>query len=549
MSWKKHILPGILTGVMLALAFPPLPMFMLAWIGLVPLLMAFETELAPKRPFLLVYITFFIYHYASNWWISSWQAESDPYLMAAGFATALVHPFFFFIPIGIYLYLKRKLGSGYALALLPFVWTAFEWFHNLGELSYPWLTLGYTQIYSHYWVQVSDLGGVWGASFLLVASNAILASVIIKNRNLRAAGENYSFWKTPGNLAKAGLLLVIIILPIVYGAFRIAEYGHDKLSSEKKNIRIGIIQPNINPWRKWDQSPIQQIRLHQHIQDSLSEAVGELDLAIWSETATSYINQEFNRRHNFRSLQNWIDRNGTALLTGFADFHVYGPEEDYPPTARDFPADSNSKYDTFNSALLLNAAPYDSLNPQIYHKMKLTPFAERLPYADLYPFAVEWFKWGVGISAWQLGKNQHNLTIMSDCCTTRIGPIICIESIYPEFCSDFTSKGAEILTVITNDAWYDYTPGPEQHYLIAAMRAIENRRYLARCANTGVSGFITPTGASILRAPQYTAVGIAGKIPLLDSVSPYVALGDWLPALCAIITIVVVIYSRFFRKR
>jgi apolipoprotein N-acyltransferase len=235
-----------------------------------------------------------------------------------------------------------------------------------------------------------------------------------------------------------------------------------------------------------------------------------------------------NYRHEIPFIQNWLDTSGTSLFTGFADFHIYPRGAKTPVTAKYF-RDSTQMYDAFNSALLLNPKPHDSLNPQIYHKINLTPFGERLPYASIFSFAKSWFEWSVGISSWGVGKEQKNLTLVNHGKTVEVGPIICIESIYPGFVNNYTKMGAGVLAIITNDGWYDYTEGPEQHYQIACMRAIENRRYIARCANTGVSGFITPTGTSLVRLPEYTSAGLSATIPVLKGESIYTRIGDVLP--------------------
>lgn len=235
-------------------------------------------------------------------------------------------------------------------------------------------------------------------------------------------------------------------------------------------------------------------------------------------------------------------------MTGFSQAEIYN-SENKPPTARQLHGDTSRYYKMYNAALMLNPYPFDENNPQMYQKMRLTPVAERFPYADQLTFAQDWLQWGVGISDWGMGRVQHNLTFYNKGTKFDIGSIICIESIYPGFCRNFTNKGANVLSVITNDAWYNYTIGPEQHYLIAAIRAIENRRYIARCANSGVTGFIAADGSTVLRAPKYEGVGVAASIPLLTGKSVYVLYGDWLPIACAIFSFVVLFLSNLILKR
>ncbi|MFN3270923.1 MAG: apolipoprotein N-acyltransferase, partial [Candidatus Kapaibacteriota bacterium] len=188
----------------------------------------------------------------------------------------------------------------------------------------------------------------------------------------------------------------------------------------------------------------------------------------------------------------------SSLLTGFADFRFLTPDEKPSFTTKYLFGDSSKPYDTYNSILLLN--PNNTF--QIYHKNRLTPFGEQIPYGEILGFAKEFLEWNVGISSWAKGTVQNILKMKTSKNECNIAPIICIESIYPDYCRSFVKKGAEIMVIITNDGWYDHTFGPLQHYLIAAVRAIENRRFVARCANTGISGVITPTGQTLIKAPQ-----------------------------------------------
>jgi apolipoprotein N-acyltransferase len=533
-------LSAVLAGTLLAISFPPMPFFILAFLAFVPILLTLSED-DVKRRYLLLYITFFIYHSGTNWWIGSWQADTDPYLTASSIILAFVHPFFFMVPFGLFFIIKKRISTNFALWSFPFFWTAFEWAHNLGELSYPWLSIGNTQIYNVYWVQFIDITGVWGASFLVAMLNILLVKLI----QLFSQSKNLSaIYSRTSGIVYTIAISVIIAIPIIYGIFRDKQYSHDKLKFENPHISVGIIQPAINPWRKWEISVDGMINLHFDIADSIISTGKKPQLVIWNETAIPRYTQ-VTVPHDYRYLTQWVNERGISLFTGFSELQFY-TEENKTVTARVDEGSDGGYYEPYNSSMLIN--PNDSGYPQSYRKMRLTPMAERLPYSEKIMFMKSWFEWGVGISAWGIGKEQKNLVVKSASDSIILGPIICIESIYPEFVANTAKNGAEFLVIITNDAWYDYTPGPEQHYLIAAMRAIENRRYIARCANTGVSGVISPMGKTISKLPQYQKLGLYEEIPLIKTVTFYSEYGDWFGLLVFLVTVILII-TAYTRKR
>lgn len=549
MKKSSYYLWAFLSGAFLALSFPPLPFNLLAFIAFMPLFHIFVKHKPKRGHFLLLYTAFFVYHLGANWWIGSFQADTDPFLLISAIGLAIAHPFFFFAPFVPFFYLQKKLGSNAALWAFPFFWTTFEWLHSLGDFSYPWLTIGYTQVYNLHWAQFADIAGVWGISFIVVLANVLIYKLSVHFSEYPKNSKGvWSFLKERKPMFLAVSLLLIVIIPVIYSISRHQEYKHTKLLQNNPAIKTAIIQPAINPWRKWEKSSFEQIKIHLDVQDSLIKTAGSQDLIIWCETAITFVGIEFNSGENIDYLMNCTDGGKSSFMTGFSYFKMYKRDDQLPKTVKYFLGDSAKPYSTFNSALMLNPEPFSSLNPQFYSKMRLTPFAERIPYEEHLTFLKQFVEWGVGISSWEKGRFQKPLHCINQNAKASIAPIICIESIYPAFCANFASLGANLFTIITNDAWYDYTVGPEQHYQIAVMRAIESRRYLARCANTGVSGFITPLGYSLQKLPQYERIGASEILPLLTAKTIYVKYGDWLPVSCLFGTIISIAFPFIKRK-
>ncbi|MCX7909335.1 MAG: apolipoprotein N-acyltransferase [Ignavibacteria bacterium] len=533
---KSKFLLGLLSGVFLALSYPPYPFFLFSFVAFLPILSVFNQV---KRKWLLVYLTFFIYHYATNWWISSWQKDTDPYLFVSGFAVAFVHPLLFMFPFAVLHLVSNKVGWNKAIAMFPFIWVAFEWLHSLGDLAYPWLTIGYTQTYNHLWIQISDIGGVWFVSFLILTIN-VLIYFGIEHYKKHSNDKIILLLKNKYSIA----VVVLLILPYLYGFVRVNEFNFQKLIKNFDIVRVGIIQPNINPWRKWEADAATQVRIHLKVQDSLYKVVPNIDMFVWSETAITLFDLDVNAKHNFEIFHSFIPKD-VGLLTGFADFRFLGQNEKPSFTTKYFFGDSTLAYETYNSILLLNP----DRTFEIYHKNRLTPFGEHIPYSQILGFAKSFLEWNVGISSWAKGREQNILELRTSKKRCKIAPIICIESIYPDYCRTFVKNGAELLVIITNDGWYDYTFGPLQHYLIATVRAIETRRFVVRCANTGISGIIDPTGSTLYRAPQYQQIGIAGDISKLNYTTIYTILGDFIPYISTGITFLLLLFTLFKRKR
>ncbi len=582
----------VLAGVLLGIGFAPLPLGVAALVGFLPLLVVLERTGGIGQTLRRLYVAFFAFHGVSNWWVSSWQREADPYLMVAGLALWLGHPFFFAMPMLAYKLIRDKRGRSQALAALPFVWTAFEWLHSLGELSYPWQALGYTQMYLTPLAQIADVTGVWGLTFIVVAVNSCVAHVWFvhaeEHERQPAKQANTMLVRIGTAITRSRLQVVAVVallfVPLLYGVWRVSIFQHQTLLLVNRTLMVGIIQPNINPWGKWQGGGHAQVLLQEQIQDSLNTALQassagkqRLELALWSETAIPYrILAPVNGLY-WSGLQHWVDTSRTALITGLPSDTVYASRQTAPPSAYVLARSYDTLYlDSYNSSTILyprssitdssttdNSTTDTTLHTttsttshltqsdspiaakvQVYRKMKLTPFAERVPYADAVGFLVKALTWGVGISGWQRGNIQWSLALpLTATDTTRIGTIICIESIYPDFVAGFVRSGAELLTVQTNDGWFNFTPGPHQHYAIAAMRAIETRRYIVRCANTGISGFITPLGTSLQQTPIDTRLGIAERIPLLQAQTLYVRLGDWLPKACTLLAVLWIVLA------
>ncbi|MBC8125111.1 MAG: apolipoprotein N-acyltransferase [Candidatus Kapabacteria bacterium] len=522
---------SIFSGVLLGLAFPQVVggfAGVIAFVAFVPLLLALADNGVKQTRWKLIgqlYATFVIFHGLTNWWVCSWQEQTDPYLFASGFALWLGHPFFLMMPFVALASIRKRLGVGWMLLCTPLAISGFEWLHGQTDASYPWLTTGYSLVHTPF-AQIADTVGVYGLSFLISVVNVIIVYVLLKKRT--------------GDLARKPIL-IIAALVLIWGAIGLVKQLMP--SSSSGTINVMLVQPNEDPWEKWGDAHV-QVLTHQNLVDSAHSAGRNVDLVVWSETAIPYTIRDPRYEPEWEALRSWTDTSDFSLITGYADMMVY-PIGQAPPSSRQSKIDRSIRFDIFNAAMLIN--PHHS-DVQVHRKSMLTPFAERLPFADQLTFAMSWIEWGVGISSWGKGQTRNPLPVVKGADTiANVGTIICIESIYPEVARDLVNNGADVLCIITNDAWYNRTWGPEQHFDIARMRAIEQRRSIVRCANSGITGFILPDGTDSPHpaiSPLTKGVAI-DRVQKVSTRTVYAVVGDPIPIFGLIFTLVAFIAARF----
>ncbi len=533
---RRHTSPPtwfllILSGVILGMAYPPNPVGIFGSIGLVPLLYALERARSLRQVIGWTYVSFVIFSALTSWWIGSWQAKTDPFLMISAVLLVLFHPLFFMVPLILYWLVRRATSPIYALVFLPFLWAGGEYIHALGDASYPWLTLGNTQTYNLYYIQFIEFTGVWGLSFLLMVQNCAIAAMFIStDMDVRLRRRIFT--------VGAWIVVATLVPAYLYGFWAVSQ---GRSSIPGRAMRITAVQPNEDPWEKWNQlDTTDHIRVNFSLSDQALRQGRRPDMFLWAENAIPYPMTQPGDTWEMRRMMAAVDSLGVPVMSGFPDFTRYAPGQ-APPSAKSMVVanglggSDTIRYDHFNSVGLF--VPRVGLTGA-YHKMQLVPFGERVPFADDVPFLISMLQWDVGISSWGKGKHVTLFHVPYHGDTAVGGSVICIESIYPNVVRRFVAKGAQFLTIITNDGWYLGTPGPLQHERIAIMRAIENRRAIARAGNTGISAFITPYGFIHDETDQGIATTTTGTISLRDDLTLYVRWGDWWPQLCIAVAVV-----------
>jgi len=505
----RFILASI-SGLMLGLAFPPVPTGVTAAFAFVPFFILFESIDRYGVAFRYSYLVFFIFNFLTLYWAGGYAFCKDIYQMIAGALLLLGHPFFFCVPIIALIFIRRHLGFKISIFIFPFLWVAFEYLHSLTEISFPWLTLGNTQTYDLTIIQFASFTGVYGISFWLLWLNVLgfllIAKIILKE------------WKPFSNKSILLLLgiLILYFLPKVYGTYIL---NHNDFS-RYNNVHVAVIQPNIDPFEKWSGNPDEPLAI---IQQQTNEVeYKSVDLVIWPETAPPFYVLHPGNRFYFDQIKSQTDTLNINLLTGIPDIYYYRETDVIPGSAKK--SVSGQYYDTYNSSMLLRPM---SEEIQKYAKIILVPFAERVPFSEALSF-LNAMQWNFGFGGWAHGKD----TTVFKCKTLKgeeikFSNMICYESIYPDLVASFVRRGAQFLTVITNDSWWGNTSGAYQHKQFSILRAVENRRWIVQCANGGISCFIDPLGNIVQQTNMYEQKTLLGNIEPRDQLTFYTCNGNW----------------------
>ncbi len=498
---QRNRLLLILSGVLLGISFPPFPFpfQLLMFFALVPYFIVIEKKKTLAEINRSTYLTFFFFNLITVYWVGSWQKGTDPFLMIAGGTLLFFNPLLFLIPSTLFYIARRSFNEKFALLAFPFFWITYEYVYMLTDISFPWLTLGSGLSHFTIFIQLADVIGAIGISVIVIYLNILFYKAFI---NYKISPKKFTSYA-------AGIIIIFAIV-IFYGSYRLSTF---KVSGHK--IKVALIQPNLDPWEKWeDNHPEEVTELYLKLS---REAVEQgAHFIVWPETALPVYLMSPAYYSTKDSIYKFLQETNSYLLTGMPDIHYYQGNEKILSDAK-YSKIGDFYYSTYNGILLLS--PY-TRSVQRYGKMKLVPFGEKVPFSDQLPFLGKFFKWGVGISGWNVGRDTSVFIVplkpgnSSGIDTLKVNGLVCYESVYPYFVTSFIRKGAELITIVTNDSWYGRSSGPYQHKEIAVLRAIENRKSVIRAANGGISCIINPLGQTLKETNLFTRTILVGDVPI-----------------------------------
>ena len=374
-----------------------------------------------------------------------------------------------------------RLGA-VGLFLAPAAWVATEFLRGYLFGGFPWVPLGNSQVTVLPIAQLASVLGVYGLSALVALVNATLTFALL----------------TPGRvrLKAIGAIAVVLAAIGVWGSRRIAD---GSLVRQGTPIRVGLIQGNIEQRLKW--RPDEAYRIFTTYIAMTRDAVRRgAQFVVWPESATPFtFEEDLAGQEQLRALAREVR---VPILFGSDQSARVGGQEAH-----------------YNAAFALAA---DGTTAAVYRKIHLVPFGEFVPMADMLTFFPPLVQSLAGFAPFSPGESMVMLPVGSH----RASTAICYEVVYPSLVRDAVQRGSELLTTITNDAWYGTSSAPYQHFAMASMRAIEHGRYLARAANTGISGVVDPYGRVVAQSAIFEQVGLVDEVRFLNGGTIYTAIGD-----------------------
>lgn len=508
-------------GGALGLSFPYTGgVFILAFIAFVPLIII-NLELNKIRKwrflsrFALNYLYFIVFNLITTWWIYN-ASEGGMYMAVLCNSLLMTLPFFFFG------FITRFLGENKGLLSLVVLWLAFEYAHYFWELSWPWLSFGHILGDFPKLIQWYEYSGVTGGTFWILLVNIVIYFLI---RNVWIKKEQFRI-QAPILL----ILTLILVLPICSSLFIYYRYN-EKVDP----VNIVVVQPNLDPYEeKFDLPLDDQLQLMMELSDPLINANTNLVLCPETAISRSVNEDQLDQESSIIVLKDFLRKHHNVNMLIGADSYRFFEEEQ--SLASNYYQSAEMWFESYNSAFLI-----DPNRPvQIYHKAKPVLGAEKVPFLGWFPSLKE-YSVELGGTSSMIGLGVEPINLQAG--NFSFAPLICYESVYGDYVSYFTAHGADILCVITNDGWWGDTPGYKQHRMFSRIRAIENRRGLARAANTGISCFIDQRGDIIAELGWDEEGAIAGSLNRNQEITFFVRYGDVIGRISIFMVIAMLLYA------
>ena len=530
----------LLFAVMMSVPFLVPHTGFLALFGIIPLLCMdrIATLTEKKRVWIYHYSAFVIWNAITTFWVCNAT-------IGGGIFAVLANSLQMSTIFGLFRLSKKKFTGTLPYIFLMVTWIAWERFYFDAEISWPWLVLGNSFARTTWAVQWYEFTGSLGGSLWIWLTNLSIFGLLAS-----LSDGSWSTWNMKARSAAViGLAALLIAPPVISGA--IGKEYKDSMQAEEM-LDVLIVQPNIDPYNKFQ--ALTQDQQNAILEGQITKALGYRKndstaaplLVLTPETFTSdIIVGQYERSKTWRRFTTLLESYPNVnMLFGASAYDYINSQEAPSYTARDL--GHGLWVESHNSALMIDG----SRRTEIFHKSKLVVAVEHTPYPRFFCPIDNMLG---GVMGRCVGQDEITLLNVKDSEGKRvpIGCAVCYESVYGEYYTEYIRKGARAMTIITNDAWWGDTPGYRQHLSYASLRAIETRRAIARCANTGISAIISPAGEIIQPTPWWEQAVIKGQIPLRDDITFFVSHGDITGRVCSFIhwLLLLALIVRFITRR
>lgn len=498
----------------------------LALFGLVPLLCMerIASQLGRKRIWIYHYSAFVLWNTITTFWVCNAT-------VGGGIFAILANSLQMSVIFGLFRVSKKKFSGSLPYIFLATAWIAWERFYFDAEISWPWLVLGNSFARTTWAIQWYEITGALGGSLWIWACNLGLFGLLAS-----LSDGSFFCWNRKAQAASLTGYAAILVIPFIASGCIGKEY-RDSIDEGEK-LPVVIVQPNIDPYHKFqaltqdEQNAILEGQIASALKDRKADSTAGPLLIVAPETFTNdIICGDYARSRTWRRFTNLLkDYPSVNMLFGASSYDYFESASKPSHTARQLR--DGRWVESHNSALMIDGTS----RTEIFHKSKLVVAVEMTPYPAIFCKIDDLLG---GVMGRCIGQDEISLLNIEGINgqTVPIGCAVCYESVYGEYYTDYIRKGARAMAIITNDAWWGDTPGYRQHLSYASLRAIETRRAIARCANTGISAIISPSGKITQPTPWWEPAVIKGELPLRSDITFYVAHGDITGRLCTFIFI------------
>ena len=528
----KNLLLALISGVLLAISWPTYGIPFFIFFAFVPLLMM-EHNIAKfsdiKRKSLAIfglsYLTFVIWNAVTTGWLYNSKLPDGSNSLLAVLFPVLTNAFFMSIIFHFYRLYKRSQGTYFGLVFFVVIWMAFEKLHLVWEFTWPWLNLGNVFADYHQFIQWYDTLGATGGSFWILICN-VLAFYTFR---IWEAGRK----RTP-LIKNVSMLAGFIILPMLISLVKYYNYAPKTVGT----LNVTMLQPALDPYNEKyqkDSLTIESDLLKLGSENSIITLRGKetqnIDLYLAPETSLpgpgSISERGFNNSLLINNIKAFLTQHPKSVFAGgISSYYVYKEDEEKPVTAS-YLERQGIWVDEYNSAIQI----IPNQQPEVYHKAMLVPGVEIFPYINFFKPILGDVMLDLGGTTRSLGVSKERKVFANPYNKSVIAPIICYESVYGEYVTDYVKKGANLLTIVTNDSWWGFSQGHKQLLAYAKLRAIETRREIARSANSGTSAHINSRGDIVDDLPYGAKGALIAKVNLIDHETFYTKSGDFLSRL------------------